>query len=69
VPSGCASAPHRLAAIELRQSSACQTLYRDKTDKTKQRDLRRLREHRWLRVDAGGMVRPGVIAGPDNGVI
>jgi len=32
---GCASALHRLAATELRQSSAYQILYRNKTDKTK----------------------------------
>ena len=51
------------------QSSACQTLYRSKTDKTQQCGLRRLRKHRWLRVDAGGRVWPGVIAGPDDGVI
>lgn len=69
VRSGCASALLRLAAIKLRQGSACQTLYRDKTDKTKQRDLRRLREQDWLRVGVGGMVWPGVIAGPDDGVI
>ncbi len=57
-----------LALTELRQSSAYQTLYRKKTDKTKQRDLRRLREQGWLRVDAGGMLRPGITAGPDDGV-
>lgn len=68
VPSGCASALHRLAAIKLRQGSACQTLYRDKTDKTKQRDLRRLRERGWLRLDAGGLLRRGFVAGPDDGV-
>lgn len=58
-----------LALSELRQSSAYQTLYRNKTDKTKQRDLRRLREQGWLRLDAGGVLRPGFIAGPDDGVI
>lgn len=57
-----------LALTELRQGSAYQTLYRDKTDKTKQRDLRRLREQGWLHLDAGGMLRPGFIAGPDDGV-
>jgi len=30
--------------------------------------LRRLREQGWLRVDAGGMLGPGFIAGPDDGV-
>ena len=59
---------HPLSLTELRQSSAYQTLYRKKTDKTKQRDLRRLREQGWLRVDAGGMLAPGFIAGPDDGV-
>lgn len=58
-----------LALTELRQGSAYQTLYRDKTDKTKQRDLRRLREQGWLRVDAGGTLRPGFIAGLDDGLI
>lgn len=58
-----------LALTELRQSSAYQTLYRDKTDKTKQRDLRRLREQGWLRLDVGGMLKPGFIAEPEDGVI
>lgn len=57
-----------LALTELRQGSAYQTLYRNKTDKTKQRDLRRLREQGWLRVDGSGLLRPGFIAGPDDGV-
>jgi Fic family protein len=57
-----------LALTELRQSPAYQSLYRNKTDKTKQRDLRRLRERGWLRLDAGGLLRPGFVAGRDDGV-
>ena len=57
-----------LGLTELRQSPAYQSLYRNKTDKTKQRDLRRLRERGWLRLDAGGLLRPGFVAGRDDGV-
>ena len=58
-----------LALTELRQSSTYQTLYRNKTDKTRQRDLRRLRDQGWLRVDNQGLLRPGFVAAPDDGAI
>ncbi len=57
-----------LALSELRQGKDYLALYRDKTDKTKQRDLRRLREDGWLRVDVDGLLWPGFMAGPDDGV-
>lgn len=60
-------APMPLSA--LRQHTTYLALYRNKTDKTKQRDLRRLRDQRWLRVDDKGLVWPGFIAGADDGAI
>mgnify|MGYP001179135387 CR=1 FL=1 len=53
----------------LRQHATYLALYRDKTDKTRQRDLRGLREQSWLRVDSTGMVWPGFIGGSDDGAI
>lgn len=53
----------------LRQHPTYLALYRDKTDKTKQRDLRGLRDQRWLRVDDKGRVWPGFIVGADDGAM
>ncbi len=58
-----------LGLSALRHHPTYLTLYRDKTDKTKQRDLRRLRERDWLRVDDKGLVWPGFIKGADDGAI
>jgi len=58
-----------LALTALRQSAAYQTLYRHKTDKTRQRDLRRLRDQGWLHVDSQGLLRPGFVSGPKDGAI
>lgn len=57
------------ALSALRQNSTYLGLYRKKTDKTKQRDLRQLREQGWLRVDGNGLVWPGFIKGSDGGAI
>lgn len=49
----------------LRKEPWYQALYKDKTDKTKQRDLRRLREARLISVDKNNRLWPGCIA-PEN---
>lgn len=58
-----------LTLAELRHHPTYVALYRTKTDKTRQRDLRGLREQGWLRVDDKGLVWPGFIAGADDGAI
>lgn len=57
-----------LPLTELRRTVQYRQLYRDLTEKTMQRDLRRLREKKWLHVDSEGRLWPGLLSPPESGL-
>ena len=57
-----------LPLAELRRAPWYQALYTNRTDKTKQRDLRRLREQRLLSLDEQDRLWPGFLAPNDRRV-